>query len=220
MVASRSTVSSFLNLLGVSESVSLCSTHLGIIDELTALEANTLHAFTQRNLFRSLRSKDMQYDLHRKPLTKALFLLNQNSNLESLVDNFISILLDKVGFNEGMLAVAPKLGLKIVYGNQDTVDATADFCIVDVLKDVVFVVTVEKPEDEDSLPQMVAECIAAHCSNEMLLEAIHKAKVPRLDSKQTVPRIVGIRICSTRFQFLCHGDQRVHLSSASVRYGV
>ena len=194
---------SFLDLLVVSESVHSCSTHLAIADELTALAAGTFNTYTQRSLFSSLRSEDSQYDLHRKPLTKALYLLNKHSKLESLVDNFISLLLNKVGFNKGMLAVAPKLGLKIVYGNQDTVDAIADFCIVDVLNNVIFVVTAERPNDVDSLPQMVAECIAAHCSNEMLREAVHEAKVPRLDidNRPVPPRIVGLRICATRFNF-------------------
>eukprot|EP01031_Cornospumella_fuschlensis_P027485 gene27485-33190_t len=199
---------SFLDLLGVSEYVHSSSSHLAIANELTDLTAGTLNTYVQRNLFSSLRSKDPLYDLHRKPLTKALYLMNKHSNLESLVDNFTSLLLDKVGFNEGMLAVAPKLGLKIVYGTQGTVDAIADFCVVDVLNNVIFVVTEEKPKDVDSLPRTVAECIAAYCSNEMLRNNdvrndVHEAKVPRLDSnKQPVPpRIVGLRICATRFNF-------------------
>lgn len=196
-------VEDFLGLLGVSEFVHACADHVAIADDLTALTAATFNTYTQHSLFSALRSDDPQYDLHRKPLTKALYLINKHCNLESLVDNFTSLLLDKVGFNKGMLAVAPKLGLQIMYGNEGTVDAIADYCVVDVLNDVIFVVTEEKPKDVDSLPQTVAECIAAYCSNEMLREAVHAAKVPRLDSsnKPIPPRIVGLRICATKFNF-------------------
>jgi len=194
----------FLGLLGVSENVHSSVIHESIASELRELGLDTFTAYTQRDKYSALRSEAPEYALHRKALTKSLHLVNKFSNLESLVDNFTALLLDKVGFNEGMLAVAPKLGLKIEYGSREsTVDAIADFCIVDVLSNVIFVVTEEKPKDVDSLPQMVAESIAAYCTNEALRESFHEAKHRRVDSNNQPipPRIVGLRICSTRFNF-------------------
>jgi hypothetical protein len=94
------------------------------------------------------------------PICKALFAARKYVTHESFVDDFVKHLLHEMGFNEGMLYIAPQMRIKLTFGAVEKM-ATADVTVIDMLTYARIAVIEDKNWDEmqkntDSTPQLVA----------------------------------------------------------------
>ena len=102
------------------------------------------------------------------PLVKATYFLKKYQDQESIVDSFVSLLLEKLGFFDGWLYAFPQMKVPLLYGDATLKEATADFTILDVLSFYRMAVIEDKRLQDtiiNSEPQLIAEAIALHQAN-------------------------------------------------------
>jgi hypothetical protein len=102
------------------------------------------------------------------PICKALYAAKKYANHESFIDDFVTHLLNKMGFNEGSLYAAPQMRISLFFGDTERM-ATADFTIIDFASYARIGVIEDKNWSEmmsNSTPQLVAEVIAIAQCNE------------------------------------------------------
>jgi len=95
---------------------------------------------------------------------KSTYLCTKYSYHESIVDSFVILLLQRLGFYDGWLYPFPQLSLPLRYSA-----ATADFAIMHVLSFYCMAVVKDKCVNNDmvnSEPQLIAEAIAMSQAND------------------------------------------------------
>ena len=105
------------------------------------------------------------------PLVKATYLCTKYYDNESLVDSFVNLLLERLGFYDGWLYPFPQLSLPLRYSAATPwrITATADFAIMHVLLFYCMAVVKDKCVNNDmvnSEPQLIAEAIAMSQAND------------------------------------------------------
>ena len=94
-------------------------------------------------------------------------MVQKYPNIESIVDEFVSILLRELMFNEEWLFVFPQLPLKLIFGTAIK-EAIADKTIMDIVSFYRMAVFEDKSVENVRVncePQMIAEAIAVHQQN-------------------------------------------------------
>jgi len=144
------------------------------------------------------------------PICKALFAARKYVTHESFVDDFVKHLLHEMGFNEGMLYIAPQMRIKLTFGAVEKM-ATADVTVIDMLTYARIAVIEDKNWDEmqkntDSTPQLVAETIAITQLNEILAgfkrDASGSLKTASSSNSQSkLNTVYGIRVTGSVFHF-------------------
>lgn len=97
--------------------------------------------------------------------------MNKYRGVESIVDEFVSILLRELMFNEEWLFVFPQLPLKLIFGEDIIKESIADKIIIDIISFYRMSVFEDKSvksvdnKENNSEPQLIAESIAVHQQN-------------------------------------------------------
>jgi hypothetical protein len=145
-------------------------------------------------------------------LVKVCFLMRKYTDHESIVDCFISLLLNSLGFSDDLLFAFPQLRLPLYFGSKIK-ESKGDFIIMDILNFYRVAVIKDKnykSEDFDSLPQLCAELIAlaqnnSHSESERSTRLPKKARISKdglsETEKQARKPLVGIRVNGKIFQF-------------------
>lgn len=150
------------------------------------------------------------------PVWKAVYLLHKYANQESMVDNFVSTLLNKMGFNDEFICVVPQLSMDLQFGRTGKINqrvAKADFVIQDILSFYKMCVIEDKSKVEertDSQAQMIAEAIANYQQNTIIgvsasTEGTNAVEEPAPSSggKEVLDELMGVRVNGCRFWFYC-----------------
>eukprot|EP00981_Chlorochromonas_danica_P011334 scaffold3873_cov177-Ochromonas_danica.AAC.14 len=147
------------------------------------------------------------------PICKALFTAREKWKQEPFIDDFVTHLLNEMGFNEGSLYAAPQMQFNLFYGDIKKM-VTADVTIIDLLSSYASIGVFEEKNWEDLKPEgdstarLVAEGIAIIQHNEAVrrrkrdvggnLKAGTDLSIPSTASSETV---YGIRVLGSLFYF-------------------
>jgi len=133
-----------------------------LINKLSKMPSNLSASFDKQEVNRSVENPDLQI-----PLVKASYLVNKYMDQESIVDSFMHLLLENLGFFEAWLYAFPQMKMPLMYG-ADKKWASADFTILDVLSFYRLAVVEDKRFQNQVLnsePQLIAEAIALQQAN-------------------------------------------------------
>ncbi len=131
-----------------------------LLAETVELSAITLSSYREKDF-------DENTTQFHSPIWKAIFLLKRFTNHESIVDIFVYILLEKMGFCSGLIFPFPQLRMDLHFGNEKR-EASPDFTVMDLVRNFYMSVVEDKSEEHattDSLAQLVAEAIAMWSAN-------------------------------------------------------
>mmetsp|Transcript_2299 Transcript_2299/g.3543 ORF Transcript_2299/g.3543 Transcript_2299/m.3543 type:complete len:317 (+) Transcript_2299:362-1312(+) len=153
------------------------------------------------------------------PICKALFAAKTFISTESFVDDFVKHLLHEMGFNAGMLYVAPQMRNKLTFGAVEKM-AIADFTIIDLLTNAKIVVIEDKYWEKiqmitDSTPQLLANIIAVAQRNNEALVGVKRDSMGISKSRASAScqanlrTVYGIRVSGSVFRFY-----RIHVGDA------
>ena len=123
---------------------------------------------------------------------------------ESVVDCFVHLLLNRLGFFSDWLFVFPqlRLKLKLKYGAEIVKEATPDFTVMDVVSFLRMAVMEDKRLNDtylNSEPHLVAELIAMAQANSEDEAKINDAQMKGVNA----PPIIGVRVNGLSFWFYC-----------------
>jgi hypothetical protein len=161
-----------------------------LIVNLKDLNANTFGEYNQA----TIRDTPFLQD----SIVKAVYMVQKYKTLESGVDCFVQLLLDRLGFYDEWLYVFPQLRLKLLYGRVTEKDAIPDFTVMDVVSFLRMTVVEDKNYDSNNVngePQLIAELIAMLQTN--AIEGIEESEAV----KQQPKLIFGVRVNRLRFWF-------------------
>jgi len=143
------------------------------------------------------------------PICKALSAARRYATHE-FFDDFVKHLLHEMGFNAGMLYVAPQMRIKLSFGSVEKV-ATADVTVIDMLTSARIVLVEDRYWDEtkkdtDSTPQQVAEAIAVAQRNGSLAGFKRDASGSLKNTSSSISQsnlnaVYGIRVRGSMFHF-------------------
>mmetsp|Transcript_2295 Transcript_2295/g.3536 ORF Transcript_2295/g.3536 Transcript_2295/m.3536 type:complete len:384 (+) Transcript_2295:304-1455(+) len=152
------------------------------------------------------------------PICKALSAARRYATHE-FFDDFVKHLLHEMGFNAGMLYVAPQMRNKLTFGAVEKM-AIADFTIIDLLTNAKIVVIEDKYWEKiqmitDSTPQLLANIIAVAQRNNEALVGVKRDSMGISKSRASAScqanlrTVYGIRVSGSVFRFY-----RIHVGDA------
>jgi hypothetical protein len=133
-------------------------------------------------------------------LPEAVYMVQKYGDHESVVDCFVHLLLNCLGFFSDWLFVFPQLRLKLKYGGGIVKEATPDFTVMDVVSFLRMAVMEDKRLNDtylNSEPQLVAELIAMAQANAEDEANNYGAEMKGVNA----PPIIGVRVNGLRFWF-------------------
>ena len=149
--------------------------------------------------------------LCKNPLVKATWLVDKYADHESIVDSFVHLLLDRLGFNDDWLYVFPQMNLPLKYGEiKAKTMAKADFVVMHVLSFFRMAVVEDKRQQDhmvNSEPQLIAEAIALSQANsesksrKRPVSEINTATSSSSDGTEDRDVLFGVRVNGLRFYF-------------------
>ena len=142
------------------------------------------------------------------PICKALFASREFATTESFVDDFVKHLLHEMGFNAGMLYVAPQMRMKLRFGTVEKM-AIADFTIIDLLMSYTKIAVItdknwtEMLNRTDSTPQLLAEAIAVAQRNNKASVGVKRDSMGSSKSSNAADlnTVYGITVSGSVFRF-------------------
>ena len=139
-----------------------------------------------------------------QPICKSVYLMRKFPANEALIDSFISLLLNELGFYSDILYPIPQHILPLQYGGDVNSTAQADFNIIDMYgysRMVVAKDQIVKNSVVDSFPQLLANAIAAVQMN-LELATSKKRKWENLNEIHIAgAEMLGLRVNGTYFNF-------------------
>ena len=181
-----------------------------LIIELQDLTSGTIDRY--RELRPGASRDDQSLNFLQDSIYKAVYMVQKYGDHESVVDCFVHLLLDRLGFFSDWLFVFPQLRLKLKYGAGIVKEATADFTVMDVVSFLRMAVMEDKRLNDtylNSEPQLVAELIAMAQANSEDEAKNNGAQMKGVNA----PPIIGVRVNALSFWFY-RVDNTINLLNA------
>jgi hypothetical protein len=121
-------VSGSSDAFNLSEKANDLTLSLSEMPTLQELEGRFVQAQMEREAGSDIKDPFLELSL-----VKATYFVKKYQDQESIVDSFVSLLLEKLGFFDGWLYAFPQMKVPLLYGDATFKEATADFTILDVL---------------------------------------------------------------------------------------
>ncbi len=169
-----------------------------LIIELQDLTSGTIDRY--RELCSGAPRDDQSLNFLQDSIYKAVYMVQKYGDHESVVDCFVHLLLDRLGFFSDWLFVFPQLRLKLKYGAGIVKEATADFTVMDVVSFLRMAVMEDRRLNDTCLnsePQLVAELIAMAQANSEDEAKNNGAQMKGVNA----PPIIGVRVNGLSFWF-------------------